>query len=367
MRKLTGWCARLGLGALLLAGATQVVLAKDYMVTMSKPNNLYLIDAESREVVNECKLEGQMNPGILVMSPDNRIAYILSGLWENVYGVNVDTCEMVFSAIQSGDGIRAKTIGSFAVSKDGKELYTIQNRTRIHRDRYEVLEPQLTVYDTSAGLNAKPVRTFPAPRRITVMATGTNGSLYASGHELFEINPQTGETSVKIANASWDRPTYSGPDILAFWPIGSQNDEFLLMYTAAIFKDEKKQDMTDFVWGYEAVDLSTGETEIDDFTSVEVLMFSAVRPRQNPKLLYGVYTQLSKHDLETDKLVKRVDLPHTYYCINISSDGKTVYVGGTNDDIGIYDAETLERTGEIRLPSGGDMSVTTLHVFAREG
>ncbi|WP_020393930.1 quinohemoprotein amine dehydrogenase subunit beta [Thiolinea disciformis] len=359
------WMSRLGLGLLLLLGVQQSVLAKDFIVTMSKPNNLYLIDADTKAIVKECKLEGIMNPGILVMSPDNKIVYILSGYWENVYGVEVDTCNIVFSAIQSGDGVRAKTIGSLAVSKDGKELYTIQNRTKLHRDHFEVLEPQLTVYDTAAGLKAKPLRTFPAPRRITVMATGENGKVYASGHELFEVDPQTGKFSVKIANASWDRPTYSRPDVLAFWPIGSQNNEFMLLYTAMEFKDTSKKEVSKAVWGYETVNLKTGETAIDDFAPLEVIMFSGVRSPQHPDKLFGVYTQLSKHDLATDKLIKRVELPHTYYCINVSTDGKFIYVGGTADDIGIYDAESLERVGEIRLPSGGDMGVSTLHVFSR--
>ena len=94
-------------------------------------------------------------------------------------------------------------------------------------------------------------------------------------------------------------------------------------------------------------------------------MFSAVRNPLAPNELYGVYTQLSKHDIATKQLVKRVDLPHTYYCINISSDGKELYVGGTNDDIGVYDAATLERIGEMRIPSGGDMGVSTLQLVAR--
>ena len=48
-----------------------------------------------------------------------------------------------------------------------------------------------------------------------------------------------------------------------------------------------------------------------------------------------------------------------------SADGSKVYVGGTNNDIGIYDTTTLERIGEIRLPTGGDMAAATLHVFPR--
>ena len=153
-------------------------------------------------------------------------------------------------------------------------------------------------------------------------------------------------------------------DAKDYGPGPAQADEFMLMYTAAKFTDETQSEIADFVWGYQAVDLTTGETEIADFASLEVIMFSGVRDPNDKTKLYGVYTQLSKHDLEKKELIKRVDLPHTYYCINISSDGKEIYVGGTNDDIGIYDAETLERIGEIMLPSGGDMAASTMHVIS---
>ncbi|MEZ5583928.1 MAG: hypothetical protein R3F37_15380 [Candidatus Competibacteraceae bacterium] len=42
-------------------------------------------------------------------------------------------------------------------------------------------------------------------------------------------------------------------------------------------------------------------------------------------------------------MIKRIDLDHTYYAINISSDGKELYLGGTMDDIAIYDSATLEK------------------------
>jgi len=337
--------------------------AKDLIVTVAKPDRLYVIDARARSIETDCQLDFNLMPGVIVMSPDNSTAYILGNRWEDVFGIDLATCETVFSAHQSEGDIRRKTIASLAVSKDGTELYTVRNPVRLLADRYEVMEPEFAVYDTSAGLDAEPARIFPSPRRVTVMATGRNGEVYAAGHDVYAFDPETGERTVKIANASWDRPTYSPPDVLAFWPIGTQADEFMLLYSAAKFTDETFSEIADFVWGYQSVDLSTGEAVIEDFASLEVIMFSAVRDPNDKSLLYGVYTQLSKHNVDTRELIKRVDLPHTYYCINISSDGKEIYVGGTNDDIGIYDAETLERIGEILLPSGGDMAAGTMHVI----
>ncbi|MCC2112178.1 MAG: quinohemoprotein amine dehydrogenase subunit beta [Hyphomicrobiales bacterium] len=339
--------------------------AKDYLVTLTKPNHLYVIDAAARTITTDCQLDFNINPGVTSMSPDNRIAYILGDRWGAIFGVDIESCETVFSADLSHDDIRARAIGSVAVSKTGKEIYAVRNPVRLKSDRYEILDPELVVYDAGAGIGADPVRTYPAPRRMTIMATARNGKLYGAGHDIIEFNPATGESSIKIANASWDRPTYSPPDVLAFWPIGSQNNEFLLLYSAAKFTDEKMEEIADFIWGYETIDLTTGKAQIADFASFEVIMFSAVRNPQASNELFGVYTQLSKHDLNTNALVKRVDLPHTYYCINISSDGKELYVGGTNDDIGIYDSSTLTRIGEIKLPSKGDMAAATLQVISR--
>ncbi|WP_425101828.1 quinohemoprotein amine dehydrogenase subunit beta [Tropicibacter sp. S64] len=351
--------------ALSLAAATPAA-AKDLLVTIAKPGNLYVFDVAERALVKDCPLNVEMSPAVIQMSPDGKVAYALVNRWEDVIGVNIETCETVFYAAQSTADISRRSIASLAVSADGSEVYTVRNPVRHLADRYEVMEPEFAVYAADAGTKAEPIRTYPAPRRSTVMATGADNTVYIGGHEIYGFDPSSGALDVKIANASWDRPTYSPPDVLAFWPIGSQNDELLLMYTAAVFTDATQSEMADFVWGYSAVDLETGETAVQDFTSFEVLMFSAVRDPNAENLLYGVYTQLSKHDVETKELIKRVDLPHTYYVINISSDGKEIYVGGTNDDIGVYDAETLERIGEMLVPSGGDMGTATMQIVQAE-
>lgn len=340
--------------------------AKELLVTIAKPDSLYVFDAEARALERECPLGVHYAPGVIAMSPDGRIAYALVNRWRDVIGIDITTCERVFYAAQSEGDVVRRSIGSLAVSKDGSEVYTVRNPTRKLSDRYEVMEPEFAVFRADAGTDAEPVRTFPAPRRSTIMATDEQGTVYIAGHDIYAVDPETGDVSVKIANRGWDRPTYSPPDVLAFWPVGSQNDEFMLMYTAAVFASEKMEEIEDFVWGFSTVDLETGEPHIQDFASLEVLMFTAVRNPRAENELYGVYTQLSKHDVETRKLIKRVDLPHTYYVINIAGDGSELYVGGTNDDIGIYDPETLERTGEILIPSGGDMGTSTLHVVALE-
>lgn len=349
--------------ALAGAGLAQKAEAKDLLVTIAKPGNLYVFDPAERKLLKDCPLGVDMNPAVIQMSPDGRIAYALVNRWQDVIGIDISTCDKVFYAAQSDGDVVRRSIGSLAVSADGAEIYTVRNPVRHGVDHYEVLEPEFAVYAADGGTEATPIRTYPAPRRSTVMAADEAGAVYIAGHDIYKFDPTSGAIETAIANRAWDRPTYSGPDVLAFWPVGKQNDEFLLMYTAAVFTDESQQELADYVWGFSAVDLETGETEIQDFASLEVLMFTGVRDPNADNLLYGVYTQLSKHDVDTGELIKRVDLPHTYYVINISSDGKEIYVGGTNDDIGVYDSQTLERIGEMIVPSGGDMGTATVQVF----
>jgi len=337
----------------------------DFMVVVNRPNNMRLIDLQQRKVVNTCELPGDFGPGTVAMSPDNRTAYVLTNRFENVYGVDVDSCEIRFSAIQSQGDERVKTIGSIAVSPDGKELYTHQNPTRLLIDRYEVQESRIAVYDTSAGLNAMPVRTFPAPRQITIMAVGDDGTLYMGGRDIFAMNVQTGETSVALASQSVDDPLESPRDSLTLWPIGGVSNEMVRMYSAARYQDES-QDMetADWVWGFERIDLATGEAEDAVFGPLEVVLFSGMARPSDPNQFFGVLTQLKKFDVATQTELQSVDLEHSYYCINFATDGQEIYLAGTFNDIAVYDPDTLEKLANIQLP-GGDMSLANTRVFSR--
>ena len=89
--------------------------SRDYMATVSRPNLLNLIDLHENEVVRQCELPGVAAPGTLVVSPDGKIAYTLTAAFSDVYGIALDTCEMVFSTQQSQGNVRVKSIASLAI------------------------------------------------------------------------------------------------------------------------------------------------------------------------------------------------------------------------------------------------------------
>lgn len=333
----------------------------EYLLTVSRPNHLHVIDTETNEIVRSCELPGRQAPGLMALSPDNRIAYVLINGWENVFGIEVETCTQVFGARQSYDDVQVKTHGSLAVSPDGKEFYTVQNRTRKYRSHFEVLEPRLAVFDTAGGLDAKPIRTFPVDRRITTIAATKTGKVVLGGADLKQIDPRTGEVEMLAELQSWELERWMTPDAFAMFNGGEQSDEYILPYVTAEFADDTNDmETAEWWWGMNRVDLKTGEVEQMPFTPFEFVIFNFISNPQDRNVVYGVFNKLSKHDLREKTMVSSVTLDHTYYNINITGDGKTIYVGGTANDIGVYDAETLEKITNIPMP--GDMAASDLRI-----
>jgi hypothetical protein len=117
--------------------------------------------------------------------------------------------------------------------------------------------------------------------------------------------------------------------------------------------------------GLLSLDLKTGEFETKDFEDTSVIIFSTVVNPQRLNEVYGVYTTLSKIDREAGEVLDRIDLDHTYYAVNVASDGSEVYVGGTMSDIAVYDAKTFEQLGKIAMPDGADQALASLRLIQR--
>lgn len=367
--------ARTGVGAALLASGITTAFAasggaltpgKEYMVVANYPNNLHVLDLAEDKLMKSCSLPDAFGPGIIQVSPDKKTAYILNNRFGDIYGIELDTCKTTFQASMSLEpNERAKSMFSIAVSADGKELYSVQNPTILEKDHYVVQQPRLAVYDTSAGLNAKPVRVLPAPRQISVMQAAKDGSLYMAGADLYKVDPKTGASSVAIPMRNWERPLYSPPDVLYAWPIQTVTNDFMLLYTAVKFTDEKMDmDTAAFVYGYMNVDLETGATETVDFADLTEIYFTGARSPKDPNLMFGVLNTLAKYDIKEKKKIASAEVDHAYYVVNTNRDGSKVYLAGTWNDVAVYDADSLKKLGNIQLP-GGDMSLGTPQIFVR--
>ncbi|CAI07353.1 quinohemoprotein amine dehydrogenase subunit beta [Aromatoleum aromaticum] len=367
LKKLTAVGAASAIAASLALYSAGALATKDYLVTAARPNLVFVADAKERKVVATHKIPNTSmgnSPITLVPSRDGKVAYVIHNRWETVSGIDLESGKEMFRAELSGGDIRGKAPYAMDLSPDGKELAVFVNPTQLLPGEYKALDPYIAVYRTDAGTDAKPVRKLPTPRRVSTLAySGKGDTLYAFSWDMLKLDPQTGAVKGTHPWRSWQRPDRGEPDTLAIWPQWEQTNVFATPFYVAS-TDKPAGDPAALRAGIWALDLENDTVTYKEFENASVVLFSsAVNPvRRNE--VYTVYTQLTRTDMNTGKM-DRVDLDHTYYNVNVSSDGSELYIGGTQGDIAVYDSKSLKRIGNIRTPGGGDQVLTSLRIVSR--
>lgn len=335
----------------------------NYLVTVTRPNNIVLVDLEKNEMINECKIDEAFSPGAIVLSPNNKVAFVLGEYGEEIGGYEIETCKKVFHTSLTQGNIRAKSLFGLSVNEDGTKVYAIYNRTEMLNDRYKVLPPYFSVYNVADGIGAKPVKSFEMPRQTTVVSTAKDGTVYVVGSDLYKVNPNSGDIKVAKKIVKWGKEGFSDLDSAANYIIGQQTGDLTALYATVKYDNPKNpsdEEGTTY-WGITSVDLNTGEIIQQEISEYETLMFTAIRSPKDQNILYGVLNDLTKFDLKEQKVLKRVVTDHTYYSVVPSMDGEKLYLGGCLNDISVYDANTLKKLGNIKLT--GDMGSAALQVF----
>lgn len=354
-------------GALLACGAVlpRAAAAHDYLVTGAKPDRLFVVDPAKQRVVSEFQIPGANDyVSIIVPSPDGTIAYVLINKAQSIAGIDLRTGREVFRADLTSPGERVQCMFAFAVTPDGKELIAYEYSTRLGIDSYTVLQPRFAVFSTAGGLHARPLRQFPAPRRIEMLLPRQDGrSFYALGFNLYQYDLGSGRLIGKRGILNWNRANHSSPDLLAFWPVTEPTGIFTSpLYSTLSGPGTPRGGIAET--SLMLLDLRTGQLEYHDFEKTSAPIFSTVLSPDR-RWAFGAYTALTKIDTRRWDVAGRINLAHTYYSVNISPDGKDVYVGGAMCDIAIYDSGSLQKKGDVRLPGCGDQSLATLRVVQR--
>jgi quinohemoprotein amine dehydrogenase beta subunit len=364
MRVKINFLTAAGLG-LALAAAANAKAKQDYIVTGAKPDHLFVIDPATRSIKSDFKIPNANSwVGSIVPSPDGRVAYVLTNKMESISGIDLGTGKEVFRADLSSGNERVKCLFAFDVTPDGSELIVYELPVKLGLSEYQVEDTRFAVFKTNAGVQAKAVREFPAPRRVHTLLNRRNGkSFYAIGFDLYEFDRETGRQMSLRGIRNWEYTNHSIPDLLAFWPVTEPSGTFATPLYSTVPPPSGKGEPTPKT-ALMTLDLTSGDLQYHDFEDTSALIFSSVLSPTKPEA-FGVYSQLSKIDTKNNTLAKRIDLDHTYYAVLISTDGKEVYTAGAMCDVSIFDAETLAKKGSIKLTGCTDQSITSPRVVRR--
>lgn len=346
-----------------LALTAQASLARDYILAPARPDKLVVIDTEKMAVDKVIQIENAgPTPLVPMVDKDGRTAYATVNRSESIVKLDLITGETLGRIELSTPEMRVKSLFGAALSPDGKSLAVYESPVKLGQSHYEVQPTRIAIYDTDTMQRQKE---FEAPRQITMLMYSKDGSrIYGLGRSLFTFDPAEGKTVDAYPLQEWQSDTYVQPDILAVW---SQYDSSGMMatpfYTAR--KDMDPADPEAFRTGLLTLDLADGAIDMRDVRAMDVFYFStAVSPDHTRA--FGTYNVLESFDLVKGESIKRVPLPHSYYSVTVSSDGKTVWIGGALGDMAAYDAETLELKGGVDLPENASMSLASVRLFTRE-
>lgn len=360
-------CALLTSVGVVLSVLSPLALAneKDYLVTAARPDKIVVIDVKERKVHRTHQIpntaKGTSVAGLTV-SRDGKYAYMVHNRWETVSGIDLESGEEVFRAELSSAGVRGKAHWAIDVSPDGKELAVHVNPTRLKLGEYEVMDTYIAIYDTKSGLSAKPIKKFEAPRRTTTLAYSPDYKrLYAFSWDMHVLDPKSGKQIGLHPWKSWKRENYGEPDSLSVSPQFEQANEFASPYFVDYTDENGNTEIRTGVW---SLDLVKDKVRFSEFKAPVVMPFSTVINPVKRNEAFTAYTQLTKTDMDTGEMVKRIDLDRTFYTVNFSTDGKELYVGGTVNEIAIFDPETLESRGKIVI-SEGDQVLSSLRMIRR--
>jgi DNA-binding beta-propeller fold protein YncE len=316
-----------------------------YVVPMH-PRSLLIFDGGRDEIVGEIQTRGR-NPRELVSSPDGNWVYTITESRTQVEAVNLRTrtVERVFNLAPPGYRL---TIFGMTLSRLGDCLYLHVKPVRELQDEYKLDPPQIWSLDLQTG---KTLKVAEVPQGVAALVVTGDGRIVASGRDLYYIDVNQGRIVSTFPLATIHKPDQGPLDMLAFF-VQPERGRILSVpyYTTDPITG---RDM----YGIGNLDLETGKVDLVDLGRPPIPLYSTV-VSPDRKRAYGVLVQLVSVDLQDRKLLKVVDVGHTCYIVNISRNGKKVYVSGASHFIHVYDAETLKLLKTLDLP--GDASITFL-------
>lgn len=350
----------LGLAGALLLSTT--ASAADYLIAPVRPNKLVVVDATAMAVDKVIEMEeAGPAPFVPVVDAAGRYAYVNINQTESIAKVDLLSGETVARRDLSDAQTQVKTLFGLDLAPDGNLLAVYESPTALHLTHYEVMPTRISLLDTDT---LETVRSFEVPRQITVIMFSADGSkIYGLGRAMHVFDVATGTQIDEMPTQAWQSERYYPSDILDAWSQFETSGMLVTpFYTAR--SDMSLEDPETYRTGILTMDRASGEMTMRDVRALDVFYFSMAASPDHTRA-YGAYNVLESFDLVSGAPIKRVELPHSYYSVNVAPDGKTVWLGGALADLAAYDAETLEKKGQVDMPGGASMSLGSIRMFQR--
>ena len=293
---------------------------------------IQVIDGDTDAIVADIPIKGATRE--VGLTADRKFLYVAAGR-RLVHKVNLAENRVVASIDVSNDGWDRLMFG-FVLDPDGRTAYAgLMSRKTVGGDAV-VGKPVVAQFDLATG---RLLRSVEVPWGVAHLVSVKGGkTIFAFGQDIYKIDTTGADLKVAETLPMFDKKM----NILPFWDYVFDNGGVASMnyYTPEAM-------------GLLLLDQATGELT-DILLKGEPAMAYSVILSPDHKKAYGVMDDLTVIDLAKKAYVASVPIKEgTSYGVNVSADGRKIYVGGGGSTLTIFDAQTLKPMKVLQMASDG--------------
>ncbi len=321
-----------GIVAVLAAAWGRPAQARDRFYHLGQ-GMIEVIDGDRDAVVAKIPLRGWMREA--AVTSDKKFMYFAASR-HLVHKVSLAENKVVATVDVNGDGWDRFIFGFAMAGDDGTAFAGMMSRTT-RQGEAVVGAPVVAQIDLASG---KILRSVEVPWGVAELVTVKGGQqVYAIGKDLYKIDAAGPALAIVETVPMFEKKW----NILPLWDYTWENGGL----GAANY-------YTPDGMGILLVDQKTGDVKGIPIAGDPALAYSVV-VAPGRKTAYAVMDDLTVIDLEHGKYGPIVPLTKqgTSYAVNLSSDGKKIYVGSGGPSVTVFDAATLKPLKTLRLTTDG--------------
>lgn len=291
-----------------------------------------VIDGDTDTIVADIPVKGAVRN--VDLGADRKFLYVTTDR-HLVHKVDLAANRVVSTADVKADGWDRLMFG-FVVAPDGRTGYGAFMARRVVRGEVEIARPVVAQFDLDTG---RIVRSVEVPWGVAHLVRAREGrTIYAFGQELTTIDTTGSDLRIAATEPLIDK----GKNMLPFWDYSFDNGGIASMnyYTASAM-------------GVMLVDQTTGAIEDIVLAGDPAMAYSVVLV-PGSRRAFAVMDDLTEIDLAKKTYLRSVPIAEgTCYGVNVSSDGRKVYVAGGGSTLTVFDAKTLKPLKVLQMASDG--------------
>jgi DNA-binding beta-propeller fold protein YncE len=293
---------------------------------------IQVIDGDSDSIIADIPIKGATRE--VGLTADKKFMYVATNR-HLVHKVDLGENRVVSTVDVSNDGWDRLMFG-FVIDPDGRTGYGGFMSRKTDRGEVVIGKPAVAQFDLATG---KLLRSVEVPWGVAhLVSVKGGGMLYAIGKDLYKIDTSGGDLKVVATVPMFDK----GMNILPFWDYAFDNGGVASMNY-----------YTEKFMGLLLIDQQSGA--IDDIVlKGDPAMAYSVVLAPDRKRAYAVMDDLTVIDLVKKTYLASVPIKEgTCYGVNVSADGRKIYVGGGGSTLTIFDAQTLKPLKVLQMASDG--------------